>query len=46
MPFPRRFGGETSTTIAVHKLTFPLLIPPTIRAITKRRKFVEAAQRM
>lgn len=46
MPFPRVFAEETSVTMAVHRLTFPLLIPPTILAITNTKKFVEIAHSM
>lgn len=44
MPLARVLGLETSVTMAVHRLTLPLLIPPTIRATTKIRKLLDTAQ--
>lgn len=43
MPRPRVAGLDTSVTIAVLKLTFPLLIPPMTLAKTNTAKFVLSA---
>ena len=44
IPLPLFSGGRTSATTAVEMLTFPLLIPPMIRATTKIVKLCESAQ--
>jgi hypothetical protein len=41
IPLWRVFGVDTSVTMAVAKLTFPLASPPTIRANTKMAKVDE-----
>merc|ERR1719483_2075677 len=44
MPFPLLAGVETSVTIAVDRLTFPLDMPPIILATTKIAKLPENTQ--
>lgn len=43
IPFPLDAMVETSVIIAMDKLTFPLLIPPTILAKTNIAKFLDKA---
>ena len=44
MPLPLVLGVETSVTIAVDRLTFPLDIPPMTRARTNIAKLLERTQ--
>ena len=44
MPLPLVAGVVTSVTMAVERLTFPLLTPPMIRARTKMAKLLERTQ--
>ena len=44
MPFPLVAGVVTSVTMAVDKLTLPLLTPPMILASTKMAKLLESTQ--